>query len=100
MKKDIVQEIESFLHQWDQKTHVEFLKSIIPLVDLYDVEKEDDWVKDAVGEENEQNVRLIRTVYLISKFADFHSSKIALMNVRFKKLWKKLEEHVEIHDKK
>ena len=92
MKKNkIEEEISEFLDEWDCKQLCSFLRDIIPLFELYDVEDEDDWVKEAVGEENEQNVRLIRTVYLISKIASSHAGKLASANVKFKELWKRME---------
>lgn len=90
-KKDINEEINDFLSSWDCEKMISFLREIIPLFELYDVEDESDWVKDAVGEENERNVRLIRTVYLMSRIAEFHSGRLCSLNVRFKHLWKRME---------
>lgn len=90
-KKTIEQEINDFLSYWGEKELIAFLRDIIPLFELYDVDDEDDWVKDAVGEENEQTVRLIRTVYLMSRIAEFHTGKLNLMRMRFKDLWKRIE---------
>jgi hypothetical protein len=90
-KKDINEEINDFLASWDCDRMISFLREIIPLFELYDVEDENDWVKDAVGEENERNVRLIRTVYLMSRIAEFHSGRLCNLNVRFKHLWKRME---------
>ncbi len=90
-KKSIEDEINAFLEKWDCKKLCDFLRDIIPLFELYDVEDEDDWVKEAVGEENERNVRLIRTVYLVSRIAAFHAGTLCCINVEFKDLWKRLE---------
>jgi hypothetical protein len=91
-KKTIEQEINDFLSSFGEKELISFLRDIIPLFELYDVEDENDWVKDAVGEENEQNVRLIRTVYLMSRIAEFHTGKLSMIRMRFKDLWKRMEE--------
>lgn len=90
-KQSIEEEIEAFLEKWDCKQLCDFLRDIIPLFELYDVEDESDWVKEAVGEENERNVRLIRTVYLVSRIAEFHAGILCSLKVNFKDLWKKLE---------
>lgn len=74
---------------------INFLRDIIPLFELYDVEDEDDWVKEAVGEENERNVRLIRTVYLMSKIAENHSGSLASIRMNFKEIWKRIEKSQE-----
>lgn len=91
MKKSIEDQINDALDFWDCKKQISFLKDILPLFELYDVENEDDWVKEAVGEENERNVRLIRTVYLISKIAESHAGSLASFRVKFPKLYEKME---------
>jgi len=90
-KKDLEQEINEFLDYFNCEKMIKFLKDIIPLFELYDVEDEDDWVKDAVGEEDERNVRLIRTVYLMSKIAENHSGSLAMIRSRFPNMWVKME---------
>lgn len=85
------EEINLFLESWSSKEMIGFLDDVIPLIELYDVDENDDWVKDAVGEENERNVRLIRTIYLVSRIAESHAGKLSLINMRFKGLWKRIE---------
>jgi len=68
-----------------------FLRDIIPLFELYDVEQEDDWVADAVGDEDTRNVRLIRTVYLISRIAESHAGKLASIRIRFSDIYRRME---------
>lgn len=92
-KKTVEQEIEAFLQSWGCDEMTRFLRDIIPLFELYDVEEENDWVKDAVGEEDERNVRLIRTVYLMSKIAENHAGKLCLLNCNFKRLYQRMEKH-------
>lgn len=90
-KKTIEQQINEALEVWNCKQLCAFLRDIIPLFELYDVEDEEDWVKDAVGEENERNVRLIRTVYLISRIAEFHAGALVNFKVRFPNIYQKME---------
>lgn len=94
-KKTIEQEINEFLEKWGCENMMAFLKDIIPLIELYNVDKVDDWVRDCVGEENLQNVRLIRTVYLMSKIAENHSVMLASIKINFKNIWQRLELHSE-----
>ncbi len=89
--KTIESEINEFLDLWDCAALVSFLKDIIPLFELYDVEDEDDWVKNAVGEGDTRNVRLIRTVYLVSRIAEFHAGKLCTIKAKHPQLWKRLE---------
>lgn len=90
-KKTLEDDINAFLESWDCTQLTAFLRDIIPLFELYDVEDEDDWVKDAVGEENERNVRLIRTVYLVSRIAEFHAGKLCSIKMNFKDIYKRME---------
>lgn len=91
-KKRLIQdEINLFLETWDQKQLTDFIRDITPLFDLYDINDESDWVSEAVGEDEQQVVRLIRTVYLVSRLCDFHASKMCSINCHFKDLWKRME---------
>lgn len=92
MRRSIEEEIEKFLELWDCKQIISFLHDLIPLMVLYDVDEEDDWLKDIVGQEDLQNVRLIRTVYLLSKIAENHSGKICSIKIHFKDIYKRLED--------
>lgn len=92
-KKSLEEEINEFLNDWDFRSLTNFLRDIIPLFELYDVEDEDDWVEKAVGgdAENVRTVRLIRTVYLVSRIAEFHAGKLCSINIKYKNIWKKME---------
>lgn len=91
VKRTLEEEINKFLERWDCDHMTAFLRDIIPLFELYDVENEDDWLLDVVGEEDERNVRLIRTVYLVSKIAENHSGILAHIRINHKRLWERLE---------
>lgn len=101
MKKTLEQQINEFLEIWDADQMCAFLRDITPLFDLYDVEENDDWVKDAVGEDNERTVRLIRTVYLVSRIAEFHSSFLCNIKMNFRDIYKRMEKegNIEIEEK-
>lgn len=90
--KPLDQEINDFIDYWDHEALISLLSDLLPLIELYYVEEENDWVKDAVGEEDTRNVRLIRTVYLLSKLADKHAGKLSQMKMKYKDLWRRLEE--------
>lgn len=90
-KKTIEQEINEFLEVWGFEQLECFMKDLIPLFKLYDVDENDDWVKDQVGELNTKNVRLIRTVYLISYLAEQYAGKLCTIKVQFKNLCQRLE---------
>jgi len=95
-KKTLEKEINEFLDKWDRDQMCAFLRDIIPLFDLYDVEDDADWVKDAVGVDDAQNVRLIRTVYLVSRIAEFHGGVLANIKINFKDLYERMESQGKI----
>lgn len=92
MKKNLHNEIEEFFEILDGPAIIQMLKDLQPIFELYDVEnEEEDWVRLAVAEGEHHQIRLIRTVYLVSKFACFHGGKLSLINIKHKDLWLKME---------
>ncbi len=98
-KKTIEQEINEFLIEWDRPQMESFIRYIDALSKLYHVDENGDWVEEAVGEENAREVRVIQTIYLISRLAEFHAGRLAYMNVRFKKLWMRLEKEGVVEER-
>ena len=100
--KSIEEEINEFIDFWDLKKMNSFMEAIIDILQLYDVDEEDDWVQRRIGGDasETQNVRMIRTVYLMSKFAEFNAGRLCMINACFKNLWKKMEKEVNGHEKK
>jgi hypothetical protein len=92
-KKTLEEQINDFLDVWDCKQLTSFLRDIIPLFELYDVDDEDDWLERDVGgdAENVRTIRLLRTVYLISKIVSNFSPVFCKINSEFRDLWKKIE---------
>lgn len=90
--KPLDYEINDFIDHWDHDSLISILSDLLPIVELYYVEEDKDWVKDAVGEDDTRNVRIIRTVYLLSKLADRHAGKLSLMKAKYRDLWLRLEE--------
>ena len=90
-KKTTEDMINEFLDVWSVKDMKGFMKDCIPLFELFHVDEKDDWVADQVGEDNKVNVRLIRMVYILSHFAEFHAAKLCRINIDFKDLWRRIE---------
>ncbi len=90
-KKSIETEINAFLEEWDYEQISEFFRYIEPLLELYNITEQDDWVAKEVGEDNSQNVRLIRTVYIMSRMCEVFAGRFVGINISFPKLWKRLE---------
>ncbi len=94
-RRTLEEDINSFWNKWGGIELIQFLKDIIPLFQLYDVEDENDWVEAEVGKENELEVRLLRTIYLVSKIADKHAGRLCRLTTCFKGLWIRMEEKVK-----
>jgi len=90
-KKDIQWELNEFLQEWDFEEMRDFFKLVEPLLELYDVSEKEDWVENEVGEEDCRNIRLIRTVYLVSRICERFAGRFVGINVKFKHLWRRLE---------
>lgn len=95
-RRTIEEEIEAFLDIWDCKQLVSFLEDVVHLVKLYDVDETDDWVQDIVGSADVRNVRLVRTVYLLSMIAERHSGKMSQARMHHRDLYKRLETYAGV----
>lgn len=91
VKKTLEEEINEFLEHWDCKQMHNFFRDIVPLIDLYNLEEGSDWVAEAVGEEDARNVRMIRTIYLVSRIAEFHAAKLVSVKASFKDIYLRME---------
>jgi|SRR6185369_3653843 len=88
----IEEEINDFLCLWGHEEFRSFLGHVLPIVELYNVDETNDWVRDEVGQEHTRSVRLARTAYLLSRFAESQASRLFNTNIRFKNLWRRMEE--------
>lgn len=92
INESISKEINKFINLWDCNQMIAFFKQIYPLIELFEVTGKNDWVRDEVGEENAQNVRVLKMVYILSKIADMHAGRLCRIKIEHKNLWKRLEE--------
>lgn len=101
-KKTLEEEINSFFHDWNFEQMDEFLRLVRPLTELFPDNEDDDWIREAVDENDLQVVRMVRMVYLVSRLAEFHAGKLCTIKIRFKDLWRRLEQEgmVETNEKK
>ena len=51
-RQSIEDQINAFLEVWDYEQLTAFLSDVIPVLELYNVDRDDDWVADAVGKED------------------------------------------------
>ena len=93
MKKKITieQELSLFLEDWSLKKMQSFIKEIMAIAELFNVEPEDDYIEKAVGKEDCVNVRLIQAAYYISRLAEFQTGKLLKVKTDFPRLWERME---------
>lgn len=90
-KKTNEELINLFLEEFDRDDLIKLFEDVFPLFYLYNVTEEDDWLKEVIKSDEITTIRIIRTVYLVSKIAERHASKLCYLKVHFKDLWKRLE---------
>lgn len=90
-KFDVEKEIIDFFNLWDFKKLSNFVRDLIPLIDLYDTRIEEDAVKEFISDQDQQNVILLRTAYLLSIIADNHTSILSSTKIRHGGLYKRLK---------
>jgi Holliday junction resolvase RusA-like endonuclease len=81
-KKNLSDEVCGILGIFSKNEMCSLLQDLEDVYMLYDVDPKDDWVLEAVGEEDERHVRLSRTAYLLSKIAEY-SDKLKQIKRRF-----------------
>jgi hypothetical protein len=95
--RDMVQETEEFIEHFGIQGVQALIKEVYEFYELYDVDEIDDWVAHYVkgDAENVRNVRMIRSVYLVSRMAEFLSGKLVLVKTKFPNFYKRLEKYVK-----
>ncbi len=87
-KKTVNDEINEFLEYWGSEGVVMFMEDVVPLLNMYS--QDTDYLSEEQCD-NERNVRLVRTVYLLSIIAENHATKINYVNSKFMGLSKRIE---------
>lgn len=95
-KRPVDRDLANMLTDFPAKDLISFLNDIMPLFELYDVEDDNDWVEEEVGKEATNNVRVIRTFYLMSKIADNHAGMLVRIKTKYKGLWERMEKESKL----
>ena len=70
---DFNEEMSKILGIYGHEQLCSLFEDTFELIQLYNVDETDDWVKDLVGEEHVWETRVARTAYLLSKLAHNHA---------------------------
>lgn len=90
-RKNLNDELSEFLAYWDVDKTVALLEDLQEIFKLYDVDKEDDWLEKIVGREDVCEVRLARTVYLLSIMAHRWTPVFLRTRAEWPDLWRRIE---------
>jgi hypothetical protein len=100
-KRDLESEIHEFMEVWDKHKVAALLRDMIPFFELFHIDKESaEELEEYEGKVYEAQVRILRTVYLLSRLAHIHAGDLCMMNVRFKNLWARMEKETEKQQEK
>lgn len=90
----IEKEVNSFLECVDSRFVWGLLKDVLPLIELYNITEEDDWVKECMeGVDTDiQQVRLASTVYHLSQIADRYGRKLMKLHLDYRGLYERMED--------
>ena len=83
-KKLLEQELCEYLQLWDGKQMISFLEDVMPLLNVFNTKDDSEWFENCEDEREALNVQIIRCAYIISRIADHHSAKFALMRAKHK----------------
>jgi hypothetical protein len=92
----IEEQINEFLLYLDKNKLQNFILDVLPLFELYDIEENADWVAEIVGDDAADKIRLIRTVYLMSKIAALHGPTLKNLDKRFRNLYLDMEKAIDL----
>lgn len=85
-------EINAFVQKWDVYSLIELVGLAEKLIELYDMDEKDDFLREYYGKEDGDNIRIVMTVTLLSKMSELFGAKMVSTNVKFPKLWKRLND--------
>src|ERR1700722_16802691 len=90
--KTLETEVNDAINFWGIDKHTDFLEDILHILEIYGFQTKE-WI-DLPMEEEQITVRLIETIYMISKIADKHAGALASFKMTFPKLHERMEKIV------
>lgn len=91
-KRSLEEELDEFLELWGLREMLSFVEDFGEILHLYNVSEEDDWVEKALGEKvHVRDVRIARTIYLISRAAEVYGGRLCRIKAAHPGLWRRME---------
>lgn len=89
--EDLEEKVQMFFEKWSFDEMNDLARFFIEFLEVFELDKDLDWEKEVLANEDVRNVKIIRCMYIVLKMADLYSGKLVATKVEFKGLWRKLE---------
>jgi len=90
-KRNVNEDLERCITQWIGKQLPGIMNYMIEMCKLWNIDDDNDFLKQELGCEDVKNHRLILTAYMLSRFAESYAGALVSFKVEYKDLWKRLE---------
>lgn len=90
-KRTPEEEINAFLEIWGIDDLLKLIEELSLIFETYHIEDSDIPIFDGKTKEEIANIRIIRTVYLISRIAELYSGKLCITKIKVPRLYENLE---------
>jgi predicted KAP-like P-loop ATPase len=89
--EELESNIQVFFDKWSFEEMNDLARFFLEFLEVFELDKEMDWEKEVIANEDVRNVKIIRCMYIVLKMADLYAGKLVATKVEFKSLWRKLE---------
>lgn len=90
-EEELETKVARFFEKWSFDDLNDCARYFLEFLEIFQLDEEFDWDKEVLQDENNRNIKIIRCMYVMTKFADMYGSKLLATKLEFKSLWKKLE---------
>jgi hypothetical protein len=90
-KRTPEEEINAFLEIWGTDDLLNLLEEISLVFETFYMENTDSPILEGKTDEEIANIRIVRSVYLISKIAELYGGKFCMTKMKVPRLYEKLE---------
>lgn len=91
-KKTMEDEINEFLQIWSVDDFMKFIEEIADVFSVYYMQDNEFDTFKGKAEEEIANLRVIKTVYLISRIAELYAGKLCITKMKLPRLYERMEQ--------
>jgi len=89
--EELESKIHVFFEKWSFEEMNDLARFFIEFLEVFEIDKDMDWEREVLQNEETRNIKIIRCMYIVLKMADLYAGKFVATKVEFKGLWRKLE---------